>query len=182
MFEEMGIKLPFSPFISKFLRVMRIAPTQLQPNSWALIRCFEIVCECFNFIPSYNLFFFFYKMNTNIFVQSSHISLSGRNSFRRFYAYSSHAKNWQDRFFKVYFPRAVPQLFSFPDGRPKFPFYWTERPKINFDVELSALTLDEQKIVSFLWELPIIDSKHLLGVAKGGYARLYLNRLCKCSF
>ena len=182
MFEEMGTKLPFSPFISKVLRVMTIAPTQLQPNSWAFLRCFEIVCEHFNFIPSYKLFFFFYKMSTNITVRSSHISLSARNSTRRFNVYSSHAKNWQGKFFKIFFPRAVLQLFSFPDGRPKFPFYWTERPKINFAVELTALTLDEQKIISFLSALPIIDSKELLGVAKGGYARRYLNRICKCLF
>ena len=161
---------------------MRIAPTQLQPNSWALIRCFEIVCECFNFIHSYKLFFFFYKMNTNISVQSSHISLSGRNSCRRFNAYSSHAKNWQDKFFKIYLPKAVPQLFSFPDGRPKFPFYWTECPRINFAVELSSLTLDEQKIISFLCELPIIDCRQLLGVANRGYGRRFLDRICKYLF
>src|ERR1044072_1178930 len=146
--------------------MMYIAPTQLWPNSWGFLRAFELVGKYFNFIPSYKLFFFFYQRNVKKSVQSSHITLSALNSFRRFEAYASHYKNWHDKFFKIYFPHSVPQLFSHTDGRPKFPFYWFECPQVNFSVELDALTDYEKQIVSFLCQIPIIDCKELFACAK----------------
>ena len=49
MFRELGMKLPFSDFACGVLTKAFTAPSQLQPNVWAFIRCFEILADYFRF-------------------------------------------------------------------------------------------------------------------------------------
>ncbi|RHN66645.1 putative transposase (putative), gypsy type [Medicago truncatula] len=43
--EEFGVKVPFTRFEMDVLKFLNVAPSQIQPNSWAFIKCFEILCE-----------------------------------------------------------------------------------------------------------------------------------------
>ncbi|MED6133062.1 hypothetical protein PIB30_024896 [Stylosanthes scabra] len=45
MFTEFGIRVPFTDFQQRLLRRACVAPSQLHPNAWASIRCFELVTE-----------------------------------------------------------------------------------------------------------------------------------------
>ncbi|MED6181764.1 hypothetical protein PIB30_022364 [Stylosanthes scabra] len=45
MFTEFGIQIPFSNFQQRLLNRSSIAPSQLHPNAWSAIRCFELVTE-----------------------------------------------------------------------------------------------------------------------------------------
>src|ERR1044072_1814393 len=64
LFQVIGVKLPFSLFICQVLNVTDATPSQLHPNSWAYLRCFEIVAEYFRFGATARLFFFFYQVDT----------------------------------------------------------------------------------------------------------------------
>src|ERR1044072_7175385 len=61
LFEDIKFKLPFSLFTCQVLSVANAAPSQLHPNSWAYIRCFEIIVEYFHIQLPARLFFFFYE-------------------------------------------------------------------------------------------------------------------------
>lgn len=37
-----------------------MAPSQLHPNSWAMVRAFEILCLFFNIRPNVLVFFYFF--------------------------------------------------------------------------------------------------------------------------
>ena len=43
MFKEYDMCFPLSDFETGMLRLMNIVPGQLHPNSWAFIRCFELL-------------------------------------------------------------------------------------------------------------------------------------------
>ncbi|RDX82383.1 hypothetical protein CR513_36835, partial [Mucuna pruriens] len=43
-FEDLGISLPINFFDAEVLRMLRIALSQLHPNSWATLRAFETIC------------------------------------------------------------------------------------------------------------------------------------------
>ncbi|MCH82876.1 hypothetical protein A2U01_0003689 [Trifolium medium] len=44
-FKELGFRLPFSTLATGVFGWLKLAPSQLHPNSLAFIRAFEIVCE-----------------------------------------------------------------------------------------------------------------------------------------
>ncbi|RDX64125.1 hypothetical protein CR513_57353, partial [Mucuna pruriens] len=45
VFEDLGISLPFDFFFIEVLKTLRIAPSQLHPNSWGILHAFETVCR-----------------------------------------------------------------------------------------------------------------------------------------
>ena len=56
------LKIPFLDFEHDVLNAINLEPSQLQPNSWAFIWVFEILCELLDIKPLVEKFFhFFYK-------------------------------------------------------------------------------------------------------------------------
>ncbi|MED6125916.1 hypothetical protein PIB30_073207 [Stylosanthes scabra] len=45
MFTDFGVQVPFTEFKQRLLNRASVAPSQLHPNAWASIRCFELVTE-----------------------------------------------------------------------------------------------------------------------------------------
>ncbi|MED6226547.1 hypothetical protein PIB30_104827, partial [Stylosanthes scabra] len=45
MFTDFGVRVPFTDFQQRLLNRASVAPSQLHPNAWASIRCFELVTE-----------------------------------------------------------------------------------------------------------------------------------------
>ncbi|MED6125989.1 hypothetical protein PIB30_073932 [Stylosanthes scabra] len=43
MFTEFGIKVPFFDFQQRLMNRTSVSPSQLHPNAWSAIRCFELV-------------------------------------------------------------------------------------------------------------------------------------------
>lgn len=53
---RLGVRLPFSKFQCDVLKALNVAPSQLHPNSWAIIRAFTILCEGLDVEPSVGRF------------------------------------------------------------------------------------------------------------------------------
>jgi len=49
MFKEYSMTFPLTNFEAGMLSLMNIAPSQLHPNNWAFLRCFELVCSHLGF-------------------------------------------------------------------------------------------------------------------------------------
>ncbi|MED6201383.1 hypothetical protein PIB30_094399, partial [Stylosanthes scabra] len=45
MFTEFGVQVLFTDFQQRLLQHAAVAPPQLHPNAWSVIRCFELVTE-----------------------------------------------------------------------------------------------------------------------------------------
>ncbi|RDX89425.1 hypothetical protein CR513_28846, partial [Mucuna pruriens] len=60
VFKDLGISLPFDFFFAEVLGTLGIAPSQLHPNSWAILWAFEIICRAISIKPMTPLLFSFY--------------------------------------------------------------------------------------------------------------------------
>ncbi|KAG4921385.1 hypothetical protein JHK86_050198 [Glycine max] len=65
LFEVLGLILPLTAFQCALLEDSNVAPSQLHPNSWAMVRAFEILCTFFNIRFSVLVFLFFFQMKAN---------------------------------------------------------------------------------------------------------------------
>lgn len=165
-FYDLGIKLPFSPFICHILSWLNVAPCQLLPNAWGFIRCFEILCEHHSVTPTYPLFFYFYKTVTSKPTSVKWVPLLARKGRSLFTPLKSHYKVWQKKFFKVADSPEIPNLFRDSENRPLFPFYWTKNPRRNINVEFEALELSERGTACYLMSLPTFPGNELVLAAK----------------
>ncbi|MED6148471.1 hypothetical protein PIB30_053456 [Stylosanthes scabra] len=59
MFTKFGVRVPFSDFQQRLLNRASVAPSQLHPNAWSAIRCFELVTESLE-LPEDPRFFYIY--------------------------------------------------------------------------------------------------------------------------
>ena len=87
LFSVQRFGLPFSDFTCSILTLLNTTPTQLHPNSWAFMKCFELICDFYGITPTYTIFFYFFEMNTTATTKSNRVSLvtaSGRGIFTLF--------------------------------------------------------------------------------------------------
>ena len=120
LFEVLGLALPLTAFQCALLEHLNVAPSQLHPNSWAMVRAFEILCPYFNIRPSVPIFLFFFQMK--ITGKIGWTSLS--SVFKKLFEFDSIVfRRFKDRFFKVLTTNVVadslPLMFN-RDGEPRF--------------------------------------------------------------
>jgi len=135
LFKEYDIVFPLSDFEAGMLTVMNIAPSQLHPNSWDFLKCFELLCEHLGFEPSINVFTYFYQMRFGKLV--SWVSLSATHGGFLFTLYSSTYKYFKTRFFKLhYHPEDIERHLLFhSDFTPRFPLYLLRPTRVKARVE-----------------------------------------------
>jgi hypothetical protein len=61
-FEEFGYRLPFNDFEVGVFNHLRLAPSQLHPNSLAFLRAFEVVAAYLRIVPTLDLFFYIFRI------------------------------------------------------------------------------------------------------------------------
>ncbi|GAU28895.1 hypothetical protein TSUD_293470 [Trifolium subterraneum] len=66
-FKDLGFRLPFSDFAVGVFDRLRLAPSQLHPNSLAFIRAFEQLCDYLDVEPTLPLFFRIFKIQRQTF-------------------------------------------------------------------------------------------------------------------
>ena len=149
LFEVLGLILPLIVFQCALLEHLNVAPSQLHPNSWAMVRAFEILCPFFNIRPSVSVFLFFFqmKLTTKIGWVSRKLFEFDANVFRCF----------KDCFFKVLATDVVadglPQMFN-RNEEPCFPFYWQSDPtrfKLFGEDLLTLVEMIDNAILEQLW-------------------------------
>jgi len=129
MFKEYSMTFPLTDFEAGMLSLMNIAPSQLHPNSWAFLRCFELVCSHLGFEPSLSVFTYFYQMKIDKLV--GWVSLTASHDTPLFSLYNSSYKFFKTKFFKLCcHPEDKEKcLFFHSDHSPRFPLYWQKRTR-----------------------------------------------------
>ncbi|MED6169135.1 hypothetical protein PIB30_018473 [Stylosanthes scabra] len=162
MFTEFGIRVPFTDFQQRLLNRACVAPSQLHPNAWVSIRCFELVTEWLQLPQEPEVFlclFTFYSANTQGKMKKGYMSVRP-TKYRKIFGL------FEDSFhdFKVGTHRPF-WLSLEEDGR--FPSYWTDRA--GFDVApvtykgLRAHQKDTVDVLTALFAKNNLAPKVLLG-------------------
>ena len=61
LFSHLHVSLPFDDFTVSILRILNVAPTQLHPNSWAILQAFRVICQIFGLMPTAESFLYYYN-------------------------------------------------------------------------------------------------------------------------
>jgi len=114
--------LPFTFFEKELMMELNVAPCQLHPNAWALIRAFEILCNYFGHNASVDVFLHFFKAKNPW--DRSWVSLNGVAGRVILGLYQQSFKDWKGRFYMISATQQSPTLLE------GFPLYWV--PGVEF--------------------------------------------------
>src|ERR1044072_1697615 len=172
------VKFPFSDFICKCLTIAQVAPSQLQPNAWGFLRCFELLAAYLNFEPTHSLFFAIHTVTFCNNVLHNFVAFGARKSLSLFSAYRSNWKVEKWWFFNVIDSPAFIPLMRYADGTARFPFYWVQSPRHFIGYEDGVLSEKEKVVLDFLYEAigEPISGKELIIAASNGEANKYLSK------
>jgi len=104
---------------------MQTAPSQLHPNTWALLKAFQILCKYLSIQPIVNKFIFFFQMKYGKSI--GWISLSPASThLKLFTLYKDSFKEFKNTFFKVKTTNNDPlkRILFNQNNAPRFPLYW----------------------------------------------------------
>jgi len=152
LFSHLYVSFPFDDFTMSILRILNVAPTQLHPNSWAILQAFLVICQIFGLTPTLESFLYYY--NTHPSHPVGWLSLSSRPGNVHFAAFTSSYKNFKDYYFKVFVEPDGRDLFYNADGTTKFPFHWTEKPAALDNRFWESLSPIDKEILMIINQLP----------------------------
>ena len=121
LWKKVLLRLPLSIFEKEPLAKLNVAPAQLHPDSWALIRAFTILCAKFDISPSVEVFLYFFEAKHTS--RKLWVSLNGAPRRALISLFQSSYKKFKGKFVKVWATTGDSALL---DG---FPLYWTPQPK-----------------------------------------------------
>ncbi|QHN97907.1 uncharacterized protein DS421_18g631410 [Arachis hypogaea] len=145
---EIGVKFSFSSFECDVLTQLNCAPSQLHPNSWALLRAFQCLMDYLSFSCSLSLFFSLFQakgVRKGLWVCLS--SFPGRSLFL---LYKSSFKNFKSLFVKVRSSEFEYPFYLDDELSEKFPLYWCSEP--SQILEASERSEEEEFVMNFLVE------------------------------
>ncbi|KOM35252.1 hypothetical protein LR48_Vigan02g140200 [Vigna angularis] len=160
MFKDLKVLLPFSYFQMSVLRELNVAPTQLHPNGWAFMQAFSAVCIGLALYPTPGAFLYFFHVQPHPTKPWVSLRTIGNRHLLSFF--NSSYKDFKGNFFKVVPLEAGYKSFCFPDGRAKFPFYWTNNSKKVISWPKSRMTPEDLDLINQLSQLPPKSSSRVL--------------------
>jgi len=164
MFTQVGVRIPFSAFQMALLGRVFVAPSQLHPNSWASIRCFEMVCEYLELPVSVDVFLFFFNL-TNPSKERKHkkgfMSFRSAQGRRIFGLFEDSYHGFKDKYFKVRPVKGCHPFWLSLEGARLIPTYWSFGAGSNAFVKVSykGMSAVDRKIADVL--LAIFGRNHV---------------------
>ncbi|XP_057761534.1 uncharacterized protein LOC130981825 [Arachis stenosperma] len=164
MFTQVGVRIPFSAFQMALLGRVSVAPSQLHPNSWASIRCFEMVCEYLELPVSVDVFLFFFNL-TNPSKEGKHkkgfMSFRSAQGRRIFGLFEDSYHGFKDKYFKVRPVKGRHPFWLSLEGARLIPTYWSFGAGSNAFVKVSykGMSAVDRKIADVL--LAIFGRNHV---------------------
>ncbi|RHN51389.1 hypothetical protein MtrunA17_Chr6g0468031 [Medicago truncatula] len=139
--EEFGVKIPFNLFEMDVLRLLNVAPTQIHPNSWALLS--------------------FY--GTKGVDKGSWVPISAHPGKQLFPAFASNFKrDWKKSFLRVQSSKDSLVSVASVEGELRFPLGWTATPLAVSGYDYQKMIPYEQGVVGFLDRMLHTDIRKLL--------------------
>ncbi|MED6203212.1 hypothetical protein PIB30_113378, partial [Stylosanthes scabra] len=135
MFTDFGVRVPFTDFQQRLLNRASVAPSQLHPNAWASIRCFELVTEFLQLPQEPEVFlclFKFYSSNTSGRTKKGYMSVRPTKNRKIFTLYEDSFHDFKGRYFKIFAVGNHHPFWLSLEGDGLFPPYWSDQA--GFDI------------------------------------------------
>lgn len=134
------------------LKYLNVAPSQIQPNSQAFIRGFEVLCDALDLEPSIGVFFHFY--GTKGVDKLSWVSISAHPGKKLFPPYASNfKKDWRETFVWVQGAKGCTDAVVKVDEDLMFPLCWMSTPVAVMGYDFDKMTPYEQGMVGFFGDI-----------------------------
>ncbi|MED6188638.1 hypothetical protein PIB30_087764 [Stylosanthes scabra] len=169
MFTNFGVQIPFTDFQQRLLNRASVAPSQLYPNAWASIHCFELVTEFLQLPQEPKVFlclFKFYSSNTSGQTKKGYMSVRPTKNQKIFSLYEDSFHVFKGRYFKIFAVGDHRPFWLNLEGDGLFPPFWSDQA--GFDIApvkyegLNADKRDTANILNFLFSKYNLSSKSLL--------------------
>ncbi|MED6208924.1 hypothetical protein PIB30_049696 [Stylosanthes scabra] len=105
MFTEFGVRVPFTDFQQRLLNRASVAPSQLHPNVWSAIRCFELVTDSLRLPQDPEIFLYLFTLfspNTEGKTKKGYMSVRPGKHRKIFGLYEDSFHDFKGRFFKIF--------------------------------------------------------------------------------
>ncbi|MED6149430.1 hypothetical protein PIB30_062286 [Stylosanthes scabra] len=157
MFTEFGIRIPFTDFQQRLLNRELVAPSQLHPNAWSSIHCFELVTGFLELPQDSEVFLFlfkFYSSNTSGKTKKGYISVRLAKYHKLFGLYEDSFHDFKGRYFKIFPVGTHRPFWSSLQGDGQFPPYWSDQAGFEIvPVTYERLNADQKDIADILTHL-----------------------------
>lgn len=94
-------------------------------------------------------------------MKGEYLSLATARGMGMLSLYRSNYKHFKGKFFKIKETEKCIDIFYFEDGKPKFPFYWTDHYEVIHKISNESLTPDELVDCQFLSTIELNLSEFL---------------------
>ncbi|MED6160382.1 hypothetical protein PIB30_051007 [Stylosanthes scabra] len=157
MFTEFGVRVPFTDFQQRLLNRASVAPSQLHPNAWSAIRCFELVTDTLRLPQDPEIFLYLFTLfspNTEGKTKKGYMSVRPGKHWKIFGLYEDSFHDFKGRFFKI-FPVGEHRPFWLSlEGQGRFPPYWSRDAGMDYvPVTYKGLSADQKDTADILVKL-----------------------------
>ncbi|MED6137529.1 hypothetical protein PIB30_065799 [Stylosanthes scabra] len=168
MFTDFGVRVPFTDFQQRLLNRASVGPSQLHPNAWSSIRCFELVTEFLQLPQEPEVFlclFKFYSSNTSGRTKKGYMSVRPTKHRKIFTLYEYSFHDFKGRYFKIFAVGNHRPFWLSLEDDGLFPPYWSDQAGFDIaPVKYDGLNVDKRDtadILTFLFSKNNLSSKSL---------------------
>ena len=141
VFKRFTLRLPLTSVERALLTEVNVASAQLQPNSWAFVRAFFVLCDHFGHTPSVVVFLYFFEAKSPW--KKLWVSFNGVAGRVLLTLFQQSYKGFKRKFFKIRCSKFDPNLL---DG---FPLYWVKEPGLKKPRCLEDIPTREREVCNF---------------------------------
>lgn len=161
LFEDLKVKMPFTPFKCMALRALNATPTQLHPNNWGFIRGFEFLCQALKMNSKVSIFFSFFRILGKR--KGAWTSFTNAKGKRLITPFILPYKGFKPKFFRAGGNASCPEMFIGSKRRVRGLYAsWQSEPYSITSVNEKYLPITYKEAINFLEKFAPMSYKELI--------------------
>lgn len=149
---DLGVIVPFSSLETRFLTTINVAPPQVTPNVWIILRALQIICCNFNVSPSIRVLLYFYR--TKFLPISGWVMLHPFSGVRFLIPFANPYGDWKDKFVRVRGRDNMSHVITWVGGERLSPLSCTADPKFTVRLDSCVLSRLNREVIQVLEYFP----------------------------
>lgn len=145
---DLGVLVPLTSFKMEFLIVINVAPSQITPNVWGIVRAFHIVCHHLGAPPFVKVLLYFFRTESN--PSSGWVTLYPFPGVNFLKPFDIPYEDWKHKFSRIRRIDNVSPVIVGEGGEPMLPSSWTPKSKSTVRVDSCVLPPVDREVIHYL--------------------------------